>query len=143
MTKKSFVAAALALLTSSAFAQDVPGPVEPTYLYRAEVVRVIDGDTVDLDIDLGFYVWMKSQRIRLIDIDAPETKGDQKAAGLAAKAFLAKQIEGKRVILRTYKGKDEADRKGSFGRWLGRIYLNGEDINQMMMDRGYAVTFKE
>ncbi len=50
------------------------GPREPAYLYRAQVVNVVDGDTIDVDIDLGFYIWVKKQRIRLLGIDAPEPK---------------------------------------------------------------------
>lgn len=79
----STLAIALALL-SVAFAgeatADEDHPTEPAYLYRAEVVSVVDGDTIDVDIDLGFYIWIKKQRIRLLDIDAPEMRGESKVA---------------------------------------------------------------
>jgi micrococcal nuclease len=61
------------------------------YHYKAKLVRVIDGDTIDVDIDLGFDVWLKRQRIRLAGIDAPESRTRNKAEkvlGLAAKARL-------------------------------------------------------
>ena len=61
----------LAVTTAGLKAEEIP--TEPAYLYRAVVVRVVDGDTIDVDIDLGFYVWIRKQRIRLIGIDAPET----------------------------------------------------------------------
>lgn len=116
-----------------------PNPTEPAYLYRAEVVRVVDGDTVDVDIDLGFYIWIRKQRVRLLDIDAPEVKGNSKVAGLAASEFLKNLVDGKTVIIRTAKGKDGADRDDSFGRWLGTIYLDGLDVNQELMRAGHAV----
>jgi micrococcal nuclease len=111
-------------------AADDKGPMEPTYLYRAKVLKVFNGDTVDMDIDLGFYVQMKAQRIRLLGVDAPEPEGETQAAGEAAAAYLRDLIEGKTVIVRTIHGEDDPDRTESFGRWFGQIYLDGADINQ-------------
>lgn len=75
-TASLVTAAALSavLPTTSAHANEIP--TEPAYLYRAVVVRVVDGDTINVDIDLGFYVWIKKQRIRLFGIDTPEVRGD-------------------------------------------------------------------
>ena len=87
------------------------------------MVRVVDGDTIDVDIDLGFYVWIKKQRIRLLGIDAPETRGESRPQGLAATKYLTSLIDGQAIILRTVKGSDGGDRDDSFGRWLGTIYL--------------------
>ena len=115
------------------------GPTEPAYLYRAIVVRVVDGDTVDVDIDLGFYTWIKKQRIRLVGIDAPELRGDEKTAGKAAKAYLTKLIDGKEIIIRTIKGRDGGDSRGKYGRWLGVLYIDGLDVNQHMVEAGHAV----
>lgn len=112
------------LLATGANAQEVSGPTEPAYLYRASVVRVVDGDTIDVDIDLGFYTWIKKQRIRLVGIDAPEPKGETKVEGLASTAFLTDLIDGKEIILRTYKGKDGGDSRGKYGRWLGTVFIN-------------------
>jgi len=109
------------------------GPTEPAYLYRAEVVRVIDADTIVVDIDLGFYTWIKNQRFRLHEIDAPN-KGAPRKAG---KIFLEKLIGDKEIIIRTFKSKD-GDKKGKYGRWLGQIYLGGRDINQVIVDKGHA-----
>lgn len=115
------------------------GPTEPAFLYRAEVVNVVDGDTIDVDIDLGFYTWIKNQRIRLVGIDAPEPRGETREKGKESGTYLRKLIDGKSIIIRTVKGPDDADRDDSFGRWLGIIYLDGEDINQTMIDAGQAV----
>lgn len=117
-------------------------PTEPAYLYRATVVRVVDGDTVDVDIDLGFYVWLKNQRIRLVGINAPEPRGKTKKSGKRSSKYLKKLIEGKEIIIRTIKSKkDKGDRKDSFRRWLGVLYLNGMDVNQHMIERGYAEVY--
>jgi len=129
----------LACVRSASAAES--NPTEPAYLYRAEVVRVVDGDTIDVDIDLGFYVWIKDQRIRLLDIDAPEVTGGTKAAGIAATDYLKGLIDGKTIIIRTVKGKDGGDREDSFGRWLGTIYLDGVNINEEMLSSGHAVPY--
>jgi micrococcal nuclease len=136
------IAACLAVLqpTVSAHAEDIP--TEPAYLYRAVVVRVIDGDTIDVDIDLGFYVWIKKQRIRLLGIDAPEVKGDTRPEGLAATEHLKAMIEGESIILRTVKGDDGGDRDDSFGRWLGTIYHDDMDVNAEMMRSGHAIPYE-
>ena len=75
------------------------------YEYRCKVVRVVDGDTVDVDVDLGFGVWLKKERVRLLGIDTPESRTRDKVEkqyGLAAKAFL-KQVLGTSPILKTTK----------------------------------------
>lgn len=141
LKRVSPLATALVLVSLAAPAQQGSGPTEPAYLYRAEVVRVVDGDTIDVDIDLGFYTWLHTQRIRMVGIDAPETRGQEKAAGEAATLFLRNLIENKAIILRTYKARDGGDQRGKFGRWLGRVYVDGLDVNQQMIDSGHAVAY--
>jgi micrococcal nuclease len=91
------------------------------YHYRAIVTDVYDGDTVTVDIDLGFHVWVRGEKIRLAHIDAPELKGDTKVAGKAAGDFLRELILNKKVIIQTIKAPDGADTKEKFGRYLGVI----------------------
>ena len=124
----------------SAHAEDIP--TEPAYLYRAVVVRVIDGDTIDVDVDLGFYVWIKKQRIRLFGIDAPEVTGETRQEGLAATEHLKSLIDGESIILRTVKGADGGDRDDSFGRWLGTIYHGDIDVNAEMVRSGHAKPYE-
>jgi endonuclease YncB( thermonuclease family) len=93
-----------------------------------------------MDIDLGFYITIHAQRIRLVGIDAPAPSGDSKAAGEAATEHLRGLVEGKSVIVRTFADEDAADRTQSFSNWLGRIYLDGKDINDEMVTSGNAVS---
>lgn len=101
----------------------------PQFTYRARVVKVIDGDTVDLDIDLGMHVWKHEERIRLLDVHAAELRGAEKEAGLAAKDFLTRLLPvGELVVITTIK-----DKSDKYGRLLGDIW-NGANahVNELM-----------
>ena len=139
MKLKLVLLSAFLYLSSSLSVVAQDGPTEPAYLYRAVVTNVVDGDTIDVDIDLGFYVTLMNQRIRLVGIDAPERRGETRQEGEEATLFLRDLLEGQTIILQTIKGRDDADREDSFGRWLGVVYLDGQDINQAMIDAGHAV----
>ena len=94
------------------------------YEYKARVVKVIDGDTVDVDIDLGFGIWIKDERVRIMGIDTPESRTRDKVEkkfGLAAKERL-KQLLGKDTVLKTQVNKNGEDMKGKFGRILGDFH---------------------
>ncbi len=111
------------------------------WTYRAKVVRVIDGDTVDVDIDLGFGIWQKNERVRIMGIDTPESRTrdkDEKVRGKMAASYLKEAIKkGKKVIIQT-KLKDS---KGKFGRVLGNVIVDGININQSMVDNHLAVAY--
>ena len=90
------------------------------YEYRCKLVKVIDGDTIDVDIDLGFGVWLKKERVRLVGIDTPESRTrdlEEKKYGLAAKEFLIKWTGAGELRLKTQK-----DKTGKFGRILGELW---------------------
>ena len=123
--------AALLALATPALAED--GPKEAPYTYRAEVVKVVDGDTIDVHIDLGFYVWIRFQRIHLYGIAAPDPA---EAAGAAATEHLKSLIGGKTVILKSLRGEDPPDRQGSFNNWEGLVWLDGKSINDAMVEFG-------
>ena len=107
--------------------------------YPVKVLRVVDGDTVDVDIDLGFGVWMRKQRIRMLGIDTPESRTrdkEEKVYGLAAKAFLKDALKQGPVTLRTVK-----DGKGKFGRILGEFIVNNININEFMIVNYHGVAY--
>lgn len=116
------------------------------YTYRCNVIKIIDGDTVDVDIDLGFGVWLKKQRIRMYGIDTPESRTrdlEEKKAGLFAKDVVLHYLpEGSKQVLRTHK-----DKVGKYGRVLGEfvIYDSLADrqttINQFMIDHKIGVEY--
>ncbi len=115
------------------------------YEYRAELIKVVDGDTVDVDIDLGFGVWLKDERVRIMGIDTPESRTrDQveKLFGLAAKKRVQELLE-KNVVLKTFAAKDGEDMKGKFGRILGDFYIESEGklLTEVMIDEGHAVPY--
>ena len=113
------------------------------WTYRAKVVRVIDGDTVDVDIDLGFGIWQKNERVRIMGIDTPESRTRnkiEKKFGLAAKAKL-KSILGKITVLKTTINKKGVDMKGKFGRVLGDFLLNDKSVAKIMCETGHAVPY--
>lgn len=117
------------------------------YEYKAKITRVVDGDTVDALIDCGFSVF-RQERIRLYGIDAYESRTrdkKEKKKGLAAKARLKELVkDGKNfVIVRT-----EIDKKGKFGRLLGRLYrtpdfeqLGGLSYNDILVNEGHAIGY--
>ena len=113
------------------------------WTYRAKVVRVIDGDTVDVDIDLGFGIWQKNERVRIMGIDTPESRTRdkiEKKFGLAAKAKL-KSILGKDTVLKTTINKKGLDMKGKFGRVLGDFLVDGKQVTEIMCKSGHAVPY--
>ena len=110
------------------------------YEYKVEIVKVIDGDTVDVNVDLGFGVWLHKERVRLYGIDTPESRTSdevEKIYGNMAKDFLIKWTESGNVTLKTHK----YDAKGKFGRILGELWYNDVNINQKMIEESHAVAY--
>ena len=111
------------------------------YEYRCKIVKVVDGDTVDVDIDLGFGVWLKKQRVRLYGIDTPESRTRDKVEkryGLMAKEYLKEKL-GDGAILKT-----RLDGKGKYGRILGEfLLLDGTrySINDLLVENHHAVPY--
>jgi len=108
------------------------------YEYKATIRRIVDGDTVDVDIDLGFDCWVRNQRIRLFGIDTPECRTrnkQEKAHGLLAKAYAQKTLKlGGVYALRTRE-------KGKFGRYLGEIKVGRTTLNKLLIKEGLAVEY--
>ena len=114
------------------------------YEYRAKVNRVVDGDTVDVDIELGFDIVLTGQRVRIMGIDTPESRTSDKVEkkfGLAAKNRL-KELLGATAILKTQIEKDGDDAKGKFGRILGDfIAPDGRMVTEVMIEEGHCVPY--
>ena len=114
------------------------------YEYRCKVLKVIDGDTVDVDIDLGFGTWIHNERVRIMGIDTPEsrTRDDiEKKFGLAAKSRL-QELLGETAILKTQVSKKGEDMKGKFGRILGNFATeDGRNCADILCEEGHAVTY--
>jgi micrococcal nuclease len=106
------------------------------YKYKAIVNSVHDGDTLTLDIDLGFGVWLKNQTVRLHGINAPELKGLTKESAIRSKNRLIDLVLGKNVILESIK-----DKKEKYGRWLGKIHIDGILVNEILIKEGLAISF--
>ena len=109
------------------------------YEYKATIRRVVDGDTVDVTLDLGFDI-LYNNRIRLLGIDTPESRTrdlEEKALGLAAKDRVKELCPvGSTVILRTTK-----DDRGKFGRILGEIFVEEQSVNKLLVEEGHAVEY--
>lgn len=111
--------------------------------YPCKVVHIVDGDTVDVDIDLGFGIWIHKERIRLYGIDTPESRTrdlEEKKYGFAAKDYLTGMLDDTQIILKTHK-----DDKGKFGRILGELWRTSnyadKSINEYMIEKHHAVRY--
>lgn len=110
------------------------------YEYRCKILRVVDGDTVDVDIDLGFGIIMSNERVRIHGIDAPESRTRdlvEKKFGLAAKERVLELLpEGSYQTIKTY-----LDGKGKFGRILGNFLIANSTLTAILINEGHAVEY--
>jgi micrococcal nuclease len=115
------------------------------YIYRIKsVLKVVDGDTIDASIDLGFDIRPLDKRIRLAGIDTPESRTrnlEEKALGLESKEWLKKALEGaKDIIIKT----EKPDSTEKYGRIIGHLFINGQEtsLNNQMIAEGYALEYE-
>lgn len=104
------------------------------YVYKANVTKVYDGDTITCDIDCGFGVVLMKQKIRLYGLNAPEVRGDSKEQGIVSRDKLRDRILNKEIRLKTIK-----DKKGKYGRYIATVYLDTENINDWLVENNLAV----
>jgi len=107
------------------------------WVFKAVCTRVVDGDTVDLLVDLGFHARV-TVRVRLDGIDTPEmhdSDPDQRALAVNARSWLERRLSGAQLRVETAK----AD---GFGRWLARVHVDGVSINEQMLQLGLAKPYK-
>ena len=115
------------------------------YEYKCKILRVVDGDTVDIDIDLGFGVWMHKERVRMMGIDTPESRTrdlTEKAFGLASKERLKELLPvGSMSVLKTEIDRSGEDKKGKFGRILGDFFIEEQRATEILIEEGHAVAY--
>jgi len=114
-----------------------------TNLYDAKLVKVVDGDTVDVDIDLGFGIKLTNERVRIMGIDTPESRTSnkvEKVFGLAAKNRLAELLAEDCILITTENKKGE-DEVGKFGRVLGDFQIGDKSVTQIMIEEGHAADY--
>ena len=115
------------------------------YEYKCKILRVVDGDTVDVDIDLGFGVWMHKERVRMMGIDTPESRTRdkvEKAFGLASKDRLKELLPiGSIGVLKTEIDRSGEDKKGKFGRILGDFIIEDKRATDILIEEGHAVAY--
>jgi micrococcal nuclease len=110
--------------------------------YNATVLKIVDGDTIDVMVDLGMGVHRK-ERLRFSRINAWETRGEHKAKGKLAKARVAELIPvGEKILVKT-----EKDKRGKYGRYIAEIYFTQEDadvnLNNLLLNEGHAVLYNK
>ncbi len=108
------------------------------YAYAAHITAVYDGDTVTADVDLGFKVWRKDEKLRLHGIDAPEMRGEEREAGIVSRDALRDRVLDRDVIVCTFR-----DTTGKYGRYLADIWLGDENVNDWLMAEGFAEPYGE
>lgn len=116
--------------------------VQDPFLYKCVIQRIVDGDTVDIDIDLGFGIWLRKERVRVAGIDTPEKRTRdkiEKMFGLAATAKAHKLIpEGSECIVRTRR-----DKAGKYGRTMGDFVMtDGRLYTEVMIETHHAVPYE-
>jgi micrococcal nuclease len=113
------------------------------YEYKATVVKIVDGDTVDVDIDLGFGIIMTDERVRIMGIDTPESRTRdkvEKVFGLASKERVKGLLSGD-IILKTQIARNGEDMKGKYGRILGDFIIGDKMLTDILVEEGHAVAY--
>ena len=114
------------------------------YEYSCKINKVLDGDTVDINLDLGFNIVLANQRVRMAGIDTPESRtanAEEKVRGLLSKKKLTEKLSSSKWCkIKTLKSDNNDDK---FGRILGEFILDdGTNINQWLIENNYAVTYQ-
>ena len=114
------------------------------YEYKCNIIKIVDGDTVDVDLDLGFGVWLRDERVRIMGIDTPESRTSdkmEKIFGLAAKERLSSLLGAEAILLSKMKSNGD-NMKGKFGRILGNFRTtDGEHCADILIEEGHAVAY--
>ena len=101
------------------------------YYYTAKVIRAVDGDTIVVDIDLGFNIWLRDIHLRLARINTPEIRGEEKEKGIEAKEYVQRILEGQEIVIRSM----SCD---AWRRWIAEVYVGEVCVNDDLVVLGYA-----
>lgn len=116
-------------------------PALELYNYRGKITRVIDGDTVQVAVDVGLDIQLNNQILRLKGINAPEMRGESRESAIASRNYLSSLVLDKDVIISTYKSRN----KDKYGRYIAEVWLldrGDKSVNQMLLDAGFAVKYE-
>lgn len=146
--KSRILGLVMVMMVSLLFLSNVSGlqanseTLTPDFLYPAEVERVIDGDTIVVDLYLGLDVVLNDQVLRLYGIDAWEVRGEEREKGLLAKEFLITALCTWQVLIeiRPEWGRNG---RGKYGRWLAVVFVEGANVNNLMVGQGHATISEE
>ena len=109
------------------------------YEYKAVITKVYDGDTLTAEVDLGFKMWAKKVKLRLVGVDTPEIRTKdpiEKELAIKARDKVRDLCLGKEVIVKTHG-------KGKYGRWLASVYVDGDlDVGRYLISEGFAKTYE-
>ena len=110
---------------------------QPSYTYRAKVVKVIDGDTIDVELDVGFNTHIY-KRLRFLGIDTWEVRGEEKPKGLIAKARLEELVQDQELYVQTV-----MDGEGKYGRVLAWLWIDTDNgmvnVNNLLLEEGHGL----
>ena len=113
--------------------------VSPLYWYAAVLQRIVDGDTMIVDVDLGMHIWQHGITLRVAGIDTPEPRGDTKEAGVKATVFAEDFFSTKHPVFKIHTMKED-----SFGRWIAEIvFEDGDNYGDVMLKTGNAEPYKK
>ena len=112
----------------------------PNYSYRAQVIKIVDADTIDVLLDVGFGTTIR-KRLRFLDIDAYEQRGEERELGLKATARLTELLDTAQIVVQTV-----MDAEGKYGRVLAYVWAidnegNATNLNYKLLEEGHAVAY--
>ena len=110
-----------------------------THVYRSYITSISDGDTFTVDVDVGFGITIKKQKLRLYGINTPEVRGDSREEGKRSRDIVREKLLNKNVIIKTIKTKDDMEKKGKYGRYLAIVFLDGKNMNDWIIKNALGV----
>jgi len=126
-----FVVSLSCLVPHAMSFETIEQAVDPVWEYDVNIIRVIDGDTVVVDVNLGFGIWRRGEKIRLYGINTPEIYGVEKEEGLISKQYVKDKIEGKSILIYTVQDKTDL-----YGRRLAVLLVEGLNLNRDIVVQG-------